>query len=173
MTNIDSILKSRDIILPTKVCLFKAMVFPVVMNWCESWTIKQAEHWRIHVFWSMVLEKTLEHPLDCKEVKPVSPKGNKSWIFTGRTDAEAETSILWPPNAKNWLIWKDLDAGKDWRQEKGTTEDERVGWHHQLDGHEFEQSSQVGDGQGSLVCCSLWDRKESDMTERLNWIQLT
>ena len=102
----------------------------------------------------MVLEKTLERPLDCKEIKPVNPKGNQPWIFIGKTDAKAETPILWPPDAKNWLIGKDPDAGKDWRQEKkGKTEDEMAGWHHQLDGHEFEQALGVGDGQGSLVCC--------------------
>ena len=121
-------------------------------------------------FWTMVLEKTLESPLDCKEIKLVHPKGNQPWIFIGRTDAEAP--ILWPPDVNNWLIGKDPDAGKDWRQEeKGTIEDEMVGWHHQLDGHEFEQAPGVGDRQGSLVCCSPWGRKESDMTEQLNWTE--
>ena len=124
-------------------------------------------------FWTVVLEKTLESPLDFKEIKPVNLKGNQSWIFIGRTDAEAETSILWPPDAKNWLIWKDPDAGKDWRQEeKGATEDEMVGWHHWLDGHELEQDLGVGDGQGSLACYSPWGCKEMDMTERLNWSEL-
>ena len=118
----------------------------------------------------VVLEKTLESPLDCKEIQPVNPKGNQSWIFIGRTDVEAETPILWPPDVKNWLIWKDPDAGKDLRQEeKGTTEDEMVGWHHWLNGHEFGKSLGVGDGQGGLVCCSPWGRKESDTTEQLNW----
>ena len=113
-----------------------------------------------------MLEKTLESALDCKEIKPVNPKGNQSWIFIGRTDAEAETPLFWPPDAKNWLTRKDLDAGKDWGQEeKGTTEDEMVGCHHQLNGREFEQTPEVGDGQGSLVCCSPWGRKELDMTE--------
>ena len=121
----------------------------------------------------MVLKKTLESPLDCKEIKPVNPKGNQSWIFIGRTDAEAETPILWPPDAKNWLIWKDPDAGKDWRrEEKGTTEDEMVGWHHRLDGHEFELALGVGDGQGILAYCSPWGCKESETTERLNWTEL-
>ena len=120
----------------------------------------------------MVLEETLESPLDCKEIQPVHPKGNKSWIFIGGTDAKAEVSMLWPLDVKNWLTGKDPDAGKDWRQEKGTTEDEMVGWHHRLDGHEFEQDLGVGDGQGSLACCSPWDHKESDVTERLNWIEL-
>ena len=104
----------------------------------------------------MVLEMTLESPLDCKEIKPVSPKENKSWIFIGRTDAEAEAPIFWPLDAKNWLIGKDPDAGKDWRQEKGTIEDEMIGWHHRLDGREFEQAPGVGDGQGNLAGCSLW-----------------
>ena len=108
----------------------------------------------------MALEKTVEHPLDCKEIQPVHPKGNKSWVFFGRTDAEAETPILWPRDAKNWLTGKDPDAGKDWRQEeKGTTEDEMVAWHHRLDGHKFEQAPGVGDGQGSLACCSPWGRR--------------
>ena len=120
----------------------------------------------------MVLEKTLESPLDCKEIQLVHPKGDQSWIFIGRTDAEAEAPILWPPDAKNWLIWKDPDAGKDWRQEeKGTTEDEIVGWHYWLDGHEFEKAPGVSDGQGDLVCCCPWGHKESDMTEQLNWTE--
>ena len=118
----------------------------------------------------MVLEKTLESPLDCKEVQSVQPKGNKSWIFIGRTDAEAETPILWPPDAKKWLIWKGPDAKKDWkREERGTTEDEMVGWHHQLNEHEFEQAPGVGDGQVGLGCCSPWGHKDLDMTELQMW----
>ena len=136
MTNLDSILKSRDITLPTMLRLVKAMVFPVVMYGCESWTIKKAECWRIDAFWTVVLKKTLESPLDCKETQPVHPKGNQSLMFIGRTDIEAETPILWPPDAKSWLIWKDSDAGKDWRWEKtGMTEDKMVGWHHWLNEH--------------------------------------
>ena len=138
MTNLDSMLKSRDITLPTKVHLVKAMVSPVVMYGCESWTIKSwaPKNW---CFWTVVLEKTLESPLDCKEIQTVHHKGSQSWMFIGRrTDVETETLILWPPYVKSWLIWKDPDAGKDWRQEKGTTEDEMVGWHHQLNGHESE-----------------------------------
>ena len=120
----------------------------------------------------MVLEKTLESPLDYKEIQLVHSKGNQSWIFIGRTDAEAETPVLWPPDMKNWLIGKDPDAGKDWRQEeKGPTEDEMVGWHHRLNGHEFEQAPGVGDGQASLVCCSPWGRKELDTTEQVNWTE--
>ena len=125
----------------------------VPKNWC---------------FWTVVLEKTLASSLDCKEIQPVHPEGNQSWIFIGRTDAKAETPILWPPDVKSWLIWKDPDAGKNWRrEEKGTTEDEMVGWHHWLNGYEFKQTPGVGEGQGSLACCSPWGHKESDMTERL------
>ena len=124
---------------------------------------------------SLVLEKTLglESPLDCKEIQPVHPKGNQSWIFIGRTEAEAETPILWPPDAKSWLIWKDPDAGKNWRQEeKGMTGDEMAGWHLWVDGHEFEQELEVGDGQGSLACCSPWGHKELDVTDWLIWTEL-
>ena len=135
MTNLDSILKSRNISLPTKVHLVKAMAFPVVMYGCESWNIKKAENW---CFWTVVLEKTLETPLDRKEIQPVHPKGDQSRVFIGRTDVEAETPRLWPPDGKGWLIGKDPDAGKDWGQEeKGMMEDEMVGWHHWLSGHEF------------------------------------
>ena len=139
MTNLSSILKSRDITLLTKVHLVKAMVFPVV--YVYMWELDSKESWapKNWWYWTVVLEKTLESPLDCKEIQLVYPKGNQSWVFIGRTDAEAETPILWPPDVKNWLIWKDPDAGKDWRQkEKGMTEDEMVGWHHQLNGHRFE-----------------------------------
>ena len=123
-------------------------------------------------FLTVVLEKTLDSPLDYKEIQPGSPKGNQSWIFIGRTAAEAETPIVWPPVVKNWLFGKDPDSGKDRRQEmKGTTEDEIVGWHHRLNGHEFEQPLGVGDGQGGLACCESWGRKESDTTERLNWTE--
>jgi len=129
----------------------------------ESWALK---NW---CFWTVVLENTLESPLDCKEIKPVNPKGNQSWIFIARTDAEAEAPILWPPDAKSQLIGKDCDAGKDWRQEeKRVTEDEVVGWHQQLNAHEFEQTQGGGEGQGSLACCSPRGCKESDTTERLN-----
>ena len=144
------------------------MVFPVVIYGCESWTIKKAEHQRIDGFnWCfLVLEKTLESPLDCKEIQPVNPKRNQSWIFIGRTDAEAEAPILWPPDAKNWLIGiKNPDDGKDWRQvEKGTTEDEMFGWCHWLNAHVFEQAQGDSEGQGSLACYSSWGHKESDTT---------
>ena len=120
-----------------------------------------------------MLEKTLASPLDCKEIQPVHPKGDQSWVFIGRTDAEAETPILWPPDVKSWLSLKHPDAGKDWGQEeKGMTEDEMVGWHHQLSIHEFKQIPGVGDGQGGLACCDLWGHKESDTTERLNWTEM-
>ena len=146
----------------------KAMFFSVVMYGCESWTIKKAECRRIDAFELWCWRRLLRGPLDCKEIKPVNPKGNQSWIFIGRTDAEAP--VLWPPDGKNWLTGKDPDAGKDWKQEeKGMTEDEMVGWHHWLDGHEFEQAPGVGDGQGSLACCSPWGRKQLDTTEQLNW----
>ena len=128
------------VILPkaTKVHLVKAVVFPVVMYGCESWTIKKVEPQRTDAF-ELVLEKTLESPLDRREIQPVNPKGDQSWIFIGRTDAEAEALILWPLDGKNWFIGKEPDAGKDWRwEEKGMTEDEMVGWHHWRDGHEFE-----------------------------------
>ena len=137
MTNLDSILKSRDITLSTRVHLVKAMVFPVVMYGCE-WDYKESWALKNWCFWTVVLEKTLKSPLDCKEIQPVHPKGNQSWAFIGRTDVEAKTPILWPPDAKRLLIWKEPDAGKDWGQEeKGMTEDEMVGWHHRLNGHEF------------------------------------
>ena len=117
-------------------------------------------------FWTVLLKKTLESPLDCKEIQPVHPKGNQSWVFIGRTDAEAEAPILWPSNAKSQLIGKDPDAGKDWgEEEKGVTEDRMVAWHHWLSGHEFEQALGDDEGQGSLACCGPWDCKESDMAE--------
>ena len=156
MTNLDSILKSRDITLPTKVHLVKAMVFPVVMYGCESSTEKKSRVLKSWCFWTVVLEKTLESPLDCKEIQPVHPKGDQSWVFIRRADVEAETPIIWPPHVKCWLIGKDPDGGKDWRQEKGTTEDEMVGWHLRLYGHEFEWTPGIDDGQGGLVCCNSW-----------------
>ena len=166
MTNLDSILKSRSITLPTKVRLVSygfssSQVWMSELDDKEGWAPK---NW---CFWTVVLEKTLESPFNCKEIKSVNSKGNQSWIFLGRTDAEAP--ITWPPNAKSWLIRKDPDSGKDWRQEeKGTIEDEMVGWHHWLNGHEFEQALGDGEGQASLEHCSPWGHKESDLTERLN-----
>ena len=132
----------------------------VLKNWC---------------FWTVVLEKTLESPLDCKEIQPVHPKGDQSYVFIGRTDVEAETPILWQPDAKSWLIWKDPDAGKDWGQEeKGMTKDETVGWHNRLNGRGFGWTLGAGDGQGGLVCCRSWGRKKSDTTDwtELNWTEM-
>ena len=132
----------------------------------ESWTPK---NW---CSWTVVLEKTLESPLDCKEIQPVHPKVDQSWVFFGRTDAEAETPELWPPHVKSWLTRKDSDAGRDWGQEeKGTTEDDIAGWQHQLNGRGFGWILGVGDGQAGLACCDSWGRKESDTTERLNWTE--
>ena len=144
----------------TKPCLDKNEGDWVPKNWC---------------FWTVVLEKTLKNPLDCKEVLPVHPNGNQLWIFIGRTHTEAETPILWSPHVKSWLTGKDPDAGRDWGQEeKGTTEDEMAGWHHRLDGREFEWTPGVGDGQGGLACCDSWGRESrtrlSDWTE-LNWAE--
>ena len=137
------------------------------LDYKESWAPK---NW---CFWTVVLEKTLESPLDCKEIQPMQPKGNQSWVFIGRTDVEAEAPVLSSPDAKSWLIWEDPDAGKDCKQEeKGMTEDEMVGWHHRLNGDGFGWTPGVGDGQGGLVCCGSWGCKGSDMTELLNWTEL-
>ena len=137
----------------------------------QMWELDHKEDWALKnwCFWTVVLEKTLESPLGCKEIKPVNPKGNQPWVFFGRTDGEAEAPILWPPDAKNWLIGKGPDAGKDWRQEeKGMTEDEIVGWYHWLSRHEFEPTPGDSEGSGSLICCIPWGLKELDMTSRLN-----
>ena len=170
VTNLDSILKSRNITLPKKGPSSQGYGFSSSHVW--MWELDYKEGWvpKNWYFWTEVLEKTREHLLDCKEIQPVHPKGDQSWIFTGRTDVEAETPILWLPAANSWLTGKDPDAGKDWRQkEKGMTEDEMVGWPHQLDGHQFEQALGVGDGQGGLACCSPWGHKESDRTGWLKW----
>ena len=136
------------------------------------WELDYKESWvpKIQYFWTVVLEKTLESPFDSKEIQPVHPKGDQSWVFIGRTDAETETPVLWPPHVKSWFIGKEPDAEKDWGQEeKGTTEDEMGGWHHPLNGHGFGWTPGVGDRQGGMVCCDSWGRKESVMTKRLNW----
>ena len=157
--------------MSTKVHLVKAMVFPVVMYGCESWTVKKAECWRIDAFEVWCWRRLLRIPWTARISNQSILK--ESWVFIGRTDAEAETPVLWPLDAKSWLIWKDPDAGKDWRQEeKGMTEDDVVGWHHWLNGRGFGWTPGVDDGQGGLVCCSSWGRKESDTTERLNWTEL-
>ena len=148
---------------------------------CETWTIKKAEHWRIDGFELWCWRRLLRVPWTArrsnqsilKEIQTVHPKGDQSWVLIGRTDAEAETPILWPPHAKSWLIGKDPDAGRNWGQkEKGTTEDEMAGWHHRLNGHESEWTPGDGDGQGGLACCDSWGRKETDTTEQLNWTKL-
>ena len=165
--NLDSILKGRDIILPTKIHLVKAMVFSSSHVW--MWELDYKETWALKnwCFWTVVLDKTLENPLDIKHIQPVHPKGNQSWVFIGRIDAEAETPILWSHDVKNWLIGKDPDAGKDWRQEdKGTTEDERSStrwiW--------AEQGLGVGEGQGSLTCHSSQSQRVGhDWATELNW----
>ena len=147
----DETLEASPFLEKKQRCLLPQLKFNAVL-WC----------WR----------RLFESPLDCKEIQPVHPRGNQSWVFIGRTDAEAETPILWSPDAKSWLLWKNPDAGKDWGQEeKGMTEDEMVGWHHWLNGHGFGWTPGVGDGQGGLACCSSWGRKESDMTEWLNWTE--
>ena len=165
MTNLDSILKSRE--ASQGYGFSSGHVWMWELDCEESWALK---NW---CFWTVVLGKTLESPLDCKEIQPVHFKGDQSWMFIGRTDAEAETPILWPSHVNNWLIGKDSDAGRDWGQEeKGTTEDEMAGWHHRLDAHEFGWTLGVGDGQGGLACCNSWGHKESDTTERLIWSDL-
>ena len=173
MTNLDNELKSRDYFAEKGPSSQSFYGFSSSHVWI--WKLDHKEGWKPKnwCFWTVVLEKTLESPLDCKEIKPVNPKGNQSWIFIGRTDAEAETPILLPPDAKNCFISKDSAAGRYWGQgEKGTTEHEMVGWHHRLDGREFEWTPGDGNGQGGLACCDSLARKESDMTERLNWIEL-
>ena len=156
MTNLDSVLKSRHF-FAYKGPFSQSYGFSNSPVW--MWELDNKEDWapKNWCFWTVVLEKTLESPLDCKEIQPVHPKGDQVWVFIGRTDVEAETPILRPPDGKNWLIGKDPDAGEDWRQEeKGMTEDEMVGWHHWLNGHEFELVPGDGEGQGSLICCSPW-----------------
>ena len=165
MTNLDSIFKSRDTTLPTKVCLVKAMVFPVVMYGWESWTVKKAERQRIDAFELWCWRWLLRVPWTARRSNQVHPKGNQSWVFIGGTDVEAETPILWPPDVESWLIWKDPDAGKDWGQgEKGMTEDEMIGWHHRLDEHELQPTLGDSERQENLVCCSPWSHRELDTT---------
>ena len=161
MTNLDSVLKSRVITLLTKVCIVQAMVFPVVMYGCESWTVKKIECWKIDAFKLWCWRRLFRVPCTVRS-NPSNPKGNQPWIFTGRTDAEAEAPILWSLDSMSWLIGKDPGAGKDWRQkERGTREDEMVVWHHWLNGQEFELTLGDSEGEGSLACCSPWGCKES------------
>ena len=172
MTNLDGILKSRHN-FAHKGLSSQGYGFSSGHVW--MWELDCEENWMTKnwCFWTVVLEKTLESSLDCKDIHPVHLKGDQSWVFIGRTDVEVETPILWPPDAKSWLIRKDPDAGKDWGQEeKGMTEDKMVGWHQWLYGHKFEQALGVGEGQGGLMCCGPWGHKESDKTEWLNWTEL-
>ena len=185
MTNLDSILKSNDEpgqhikkqrhYFANKGLSSQSYVFSSGHVW--MWELDYKESWvpKNWCFWTVVLEKTFESSFDCKEIQAIHPKGNQSWKFIGRTDAEAETPILWLPDAKNWLTGKDPDAGKDWRkEEKGTKEDETVGWHHRLNGHEFEQAPRMSDGQGGLVCCSAWShRKTKSWTWLSNWNEVS
>ena len=171
MTNLDNILKSRHY-FANKSPSSQGYGFSRSHVWI--WELDCEESWAPNnwCFWTVVLEKTLESLLDCKEIQPVHPKGNQSWVFIWKTDVEAETPMLWPPD-ENCLIWKDSDARKDWRkEEKGTTEDEMAEWHHWLNGCEFEWTLGVGARHGGLACCNSWGHKESDTTEHLNWIEL-
>ena len=170
MPNLDSIFKKQRHYFTNKGPYSQSCGFSRSHVW--TWELNHKEGWvpKNWCFWTVVLEKALESPLDCKEIQPVHPKGDQSWIFIGRTDAEAP--ILWPPDAKSWLIRKDPDAGKDWGQKEKGTEDEMVGWHHRL-GPKFEQAPGVGDGQGRLACCSPWGWKELSTTEQLNWQQVS
>ena len=173
MTNLDIILKSWDITLPTKVCVVKAMVFPVVMYGCESWTRKKAERWRIDAFEPWCWRRLLRVPWTARRFsQSILREINPGISLEGMMLKLKETLGLWPPHEKSWLIGKDSDAGRDWGQEeKGTTEDEMAGCHHWLDGREFEWTPGVGDGQGGLACCDSWGHKELDTTERLNWTE--
>ena len=167
-TNLDSVLKSRDITLTMKVSIAKSYGFS--SSHVPMWDLDHKEGWALKnwCFQIVVLEKILESPLDCKDIKLVNPKENQPWTFTGRTDAEAETPVLWPRDVKGRLIRKDLDAEKDWKQEKEATKGEVVGWHHPLDGCEVEQIPRDSKGQGSLLCCSPWGLKEWNMTSDYN-----
>ena len=173
MTNLDSILKKLRHYFVNKGLSSQGYGFSSGYVW--MWELDYNESWALKnwCFWTVLLEKTLESPLDGKEIQPVHPKGDQSWVFIGGTDAEAETPVLWPLDVKSWLIGKDPEAGRDsGQEEKGMTEDETVGWHHWLNGNDFEQAQGVGDGQGSLVCCISWGRHELDRTEWLNWTEL-
>ena len=168
MTNLDSILKKQRNYFANKGSSSQSYGFSSSHVW--MWELDRKEGWAPNnwCFWTVVLEKTLESPLDCKKIQPAHPKGNQSWIFIGRTDVEAKTPIPWPPDAKSCLIWKDPDAGKDWRQEKEMTEGQIVGWHHWLSGHELEQTVGDSEEQASLACCSPWGHRELDAAEQLN-----
>ena len=172
MTNLDSVLKSKDITFPIKVCIVKPMVFPLVMYRCVSWIVKKAECQRIDAFKAVVLDKTLASPLDSKELKPVYIKENQPWILISRTDAEAETQVLWLPYASSWFIGKDPDAGKDWRQKvKRVADDEMGGWHHWCNVHALGWTLGDVEGHGGLACCSSWGPKK--WTQLSDWIVTT
>ena len=170
MTNFDSIFQKQRHYFANKGLSSQRYDFSSSHVW--MWELDHKESWTSNwCFWTVVLEKTLASPLDFKEIQPVHPKGDQSWVFIARTDTEAETLILGPLHVKSWLIGKHSDAGNDWEQkQKGTAEDEMAGWHHRLDGHEFEWTLGVGNGQGGLACCNSWGRKEWNMTEWLNWL---
>ena len=174
VTNLDSIRKSRDITLPTKVHLVKALVFPVFMYGCENWTMKKAEVPKNWCFWTVVLEKTLASPLDCKQVQPVHPKGDQSWVFIGRTDVEAETPIFWPPDANNWLIWKDPDVGKDWRQEERGWQ--RMRWldviTDSMDMSSGKLMSWWWTGRPGMLQSMWLQRVRHDWVTEMNWTEL-
>ena len=173
MTNLDSIFKSRDITFANKGLSGQGYGFSSGHIW--MWELNCEESWvpKNWCFWTVVLDKTLASPMDCKDIQAAHYKGDLSWVFFGRNDAKAEIPVLWPPHGKCWLIGKDSDAGRDWGQEEmGTTEDEMARWHHWLDGREFEWTLGVGDGQGGLACYNSWGRKESDTSEWLNWTEL-
>ena len=173
MTNLDSIFKSRDTTFPTKVRLVKAMVFPVVMYGCESWTVKKAERWRIDAFELWCWRRLLRVPWTARRSNQSILKEISSGCSLEGLMLKLKTPILWPPHAKSWFIGKDPDAERDWGQEEnGTTEDEMAGWHHRLDGCESQWTPGVGDGQVGLACCGSWGCKVSDVTERLNWTEL-
>ena len=162
MTNLDSVLKCKDITLLTKICIVKAIIFPVVKYGCESWTIKRAELWRTDAF-ELWCWRRLESLLESKEIKSVNPKGNQPWIVIRRIDSEAEALILGPTDVNSWLTGKDPDAGKDWRQEENrASKDHVAGWHHWFNGYESGQTLGGGEGQGGLACCSSWGHEESD-----------
>ena len=167
--------KNTCICITESLCCTPETNTTLLINYSLMWELDCEEGWapKNWCFWTVMLEKTLESPLDCKEIQPVHPKGDQSWVFFGRNDAKAETPILWPPHATSWLIGKDSDAGRDWGQEeKGMTEDEMAGWLHRLDAHEFGWSPGIGDGQGGLARCSSWGFEELNMTEWLNWTEL-
>ena len=174
MKNLDRMLESRDLTLPTKICIVKAIIFPLVTDSCESWTVKKEEHQRIYTFELCCWRWLLKVPWTARRSNQVNLKGNQPWLLTGRTDGEAEAPVFWPPDVSSWIIEKVRNAGKDWGQkEKRVSEDEMDEWHHWCNGHELEQTSGDSEGQGCLACYNPWGRKESDISEWLNWTELS